>query len=86
MDKRLVRQVSEELNLPEDVVSTAYQSFWEYIRVTISGFPLKEEITEEEFNKLKVNFNIPSIGKLHCDYNRLVGIKEKYKKKLDDKD
>ena len=38
-------------------------------------------LSEEEFNKLKTNFNIVSLGKLSCTYDRYKRIKlrEKYK-------
>ena len=79
-----VQKVSKELNLDEEVVDAAYKSFYGFIREKISELPLKEELTEEEFNALKTNFNIPSIGKLHCTYERYLGMKEqkKYIEKL----
>jgi hypothetical protein len=64
------KQVAKELNLPEEVVKAAFDSYWEFIRKTISEIPLKTEMTEEEFSKYKTNFNLPSLGKFYCDYNR----------------
>lgn len=72
-------KVSKELNIPEEVVREAYVSYWKYIRQTIQELPLKEDLTEEEFNKLRTNFNIPSIGKLSCTYDRYKAIKDKFK-------
>lgn len=71
--------ISRELDLPLDVVKTAYESHWRFIRETIKSLPLKEDLSEEEFNKLRTNFNIPSIGKLTCTYDRYKGIKKQYK-------
>ena len=48
------------MNLEEEVVDTAYKSFFEFIRETISALPLKEDLTEEQFKELKTNFNIPA--------------------------
>lgn len=42
--------------------------------------PLKEELSEEEFKKLRPNINIPSLGKLACSYDRYVGIKKRNKR------
>lgn len=74
-----VTQVSEELNLPAKVVDRAYRSFWKFIRDTIQELPLKEDISEEEFQQLRTNFNIPSLGKLSCTYDRVRRVKERYK-------
>lgn len=82
----ITKKLSEELNIPEEVVDVAYKSFFEFIREKISELPLKETLSEEDFNKLRTNFNIPSLGKLHCTYERYIGMKErkKYLDKLKD--
>lgn len=79
-------QVANKLNIPVEVVKEAYESYWRYIRCTISELPLKEDLSEDEFNKLRTNFNIPSIGKLACPYDRYKAIEGRYKcvKKLRD--
>jgi hypothetical protein len=43
--------------------------------------PLKEDLTDEEFNELRTNFNIPSLGKLHCTLGRYRAIKNNYEKR-----
>lgn len=77
--KEILKQVSEELNIPYEVVNKVYSSYWKFIRSKIIELPLKENLTKEEFEKLKVNFNLPSLGKLNCTYKRLLGLKEKEK-------
>lgn len=72
-------KVAKELGIEEEVVKKAYLSFWEFIRNTIQELPLKEDLTEEQFKQLRTNFNIPSIGKLSCTYERYLGIKERFK-------
>lgn len=79
--KQIIQQVSNELNIPQEVVKRAYDSFWQFIRTTIVELPLKDDLSEEEFNKLRTNFNVPSLGKLNCTYERMLGIKKKYNKK-----
>lgn len=80
----IVKALSEELNISEEVVDAAYKSFYAFMREVIVDLPLKEDLTEEEFNNLKTNFNLPALGKLHCTYERYLGMKEqkKYIKKL----
>ena len=79
-----INKVAGDLNLEVEVVDEAYKSFYGFIREKISELPLKEELSEEDFNALRTNFNIPSIGKLHCTYERYLGMKEqgKYIKRL----
>lgn len=81
-----IKQVSIELGLPPQVVKEAYESFWTFIRNNIKALPLKEDLSKEEFDKLRTNFNVPSIGKLSCTYDRFIGIKKrlKYLNKLKD--
>lgn len=72
-------KVSEELNIPEEDVKNIYRSFWIFIKNTIKELPLKEDLSDEEFNKLRVNFNIPSVGKLGCSLDRYKRIKKYYR-------
>lgn len=78
--------VANKLELPREVVKEAYESYWKYIRFTISELPLKDDLSEEEFNKLRTNFNVPSLGKLAVTWDRYKAIKDRYKhaKKLRD--
>lgn len=73
-----IKQVSIELGLPPKVVKEAYESYWTFIRNNIKALPLKEDLSKEEFDKLRTNFNIPSIGKLSCTYDRMIGIKKRF--------
>ena len=84
--KEVLDQVANKLNIPVEVVREAYESYWGYIRCTISELPLKEDLSEDEFNKLRTNFNIPSLGKLAVTWDRYKAIKARYKyvKKLRD--
>lgn len=73
----IVDTVSKELNIPSEVVKSAYKSYWEFIRKEIESFPLKGDLNEEEFKKLRTNFNIPSLGKLTLTYDRYIRMKKK---------
>ena len=74
----IINKVSEELNLPRELVETAYKAYWNFIRVTIEELPLKTEISQEKYEKLRTNINIPSLGKLNCTYNRYIGIRNRF--------
>lgn len=73
----IINRVSKELNLPKELIDKTYKAYWNSIRSLITSLPLKEELTEKEFSKLKTNFNIPSLGKLNCTFERYQGIRKR---------
>lgn len=73
----VIYKLASKLNLPSEVVSKAYKAYWLFIRETIQSLPLKEDLNEEGFSKLRTNFNIVNIGKLACTYKRYKGVKER---------
>lgn len=80
--QELLEQVSDELKIPIEVVKEAYLSYWKFIKSKIAELPLDEELSEDQFKELRTNFNVPSIGKLTCTYDRFLRVKQKqqYKK------
>jgi len=72
-NQNVIKEVSIELNIPIEVVNFAYTSYWRFIKNKIKELPLKENLDEKAFSKLKTNFNIPSLGKLNCTYKRFLG-------------
>lgn len=78
--KETIRRLSEELGLKESTITRTYKAYWQFIRQTIVALPLKEEWTEEEFNKLQTNFNLPNLGKLACPYKRWKGVRDRGKR------
>lgn len=76
--QEILKKVAIELNLPVEVVKLAYESHWAFIRETITSLPLKESLNEEEFSKLRTNFNIPSIGKMSVTWKRYLGKKKQW--------
>ena len=74
----IIGKVSSELNLPEELVDKTYKAFWLFIRDTIQALPLKPIQNDEAFSTLRTNVNIPSLGKLNCTYDRVVGMKKRF--------
>lgn len=72
----IIEQVSTKHNLPKEVVLVAYRSYWEFIKQTIQELNFKD-ITEEEFNNMRTNFNIPSIGKLYVTWDKLINVQKR---------
>ena len=77
---KVLDQVSNKLNLPKDFVDKVYKSYWLSIKEHIQSLPLKDTKDETIFNNLKININIPSIGKLYTTQERIQNIKENYSK------
>lgn len=76
--QEIINTVSREVNLPSDIVDKTYKAFFSFIRESIKELPLKEDLSEEDFNKYKTNFNIPSLGKLTCTYDRMCKVKKRF--------
>tara|TARA_R110000850_G_scaffold90138_3_gene192341 strand:- start:12227 stop:12487 length:261 start_codon:yes stop_codon:yes gene_type:complete len=49
-----------EIGLIEKIISSPY----EFIQKTTRNLVFEDNLTKEEFSKIKTNFNIPSLGKL----------------------
>ena len=78
MKKNIILSVSKDLGISPDVIEKVYRAYWLYIKTTIEALPLKEDLTEEEFSKLRTNFNIGSLGKLFVTYKHYVGVKKRF--------
>ena len=74
----IIDKVSQEVAIPFEVVNVAYKSYWKFIKQTIQSLPLKDNFSEEEFAKLRTNFNIPSLGKFTCTFDRMIGVKKRF--------
>lgn len=74
----IIEKVSKELGLPEELVDRTYKAYWLHIKNYIQTLPLKEDISEEDFNKLQTNINVPSLGKFTCTYDRMLGVKKRF--------
>lgn len=77
MYKEIYEKVAQELGIPVEVVKTAYHLYWRFIRDTIESLPLRTNLSEEEFKSLRTHFNIPSLGKLTCTYDRYKGVSKR---------
>lgn len=74
----IISKVSEELGLPKEVVNKTYKAYWLFIKSHIQSLPLKDKLSTEDFKKLSTNFNIPSLGKLNCTYERMLNMQKRY--------
>lgn len=79
--QKIINELSLELGIPKMVILNTYKAYWRYIKDSISKIDFNQINSEQEYNKAKVNFNIPNLGKLGCTYNRLLRIKQQNKYK-----
>ena len=70
---------SHKLGLPSELVGKVYRAYWLAIKQAIQALPLKEDLTEDDFSELRVSINIPSLGKLYSSYDRVQGVKKRFK-------
>lgn len=76
--KEAIKIASTELNIDEKFLDKVYKAYWRSIKEHIESLPLKDNLTEGEFNKLRPCVNVPSIGKFYVTYNRYKKIKKYY--------
>lgn len=65
LNKDLIAKIAEEADLSVEVVEKVYKAYWKYLRTMI------EKINFDEGQPFKYSFNIPSIGKLYTDENKV---------------
>ena len=63
--KTEIKKLSQELDLPEDIITKVYLSFWKSIQKVIEDIPLKNDLSEKDFKQYRTSVNLPSIGKLN---------------------
>lgn len=73
----LAGKIAKEHNLDSEVVYDTYMSYWLFIKRYIGGLKLDENLTEDEFNNIQVNVNIPHIGKFYSTYPRYLNCKKR---------
>jgi hypothetical protein len=71
-----INKVSRELCIDKKIVEAVYKSYWKFIKQNIEALSL-EGLTKEECNTLPTNFNLPHLGKLYMEYDKI----DKYKRK-----
>lgn len=74
----IVSEVAGSTGLSKRMVDKIYKLYWKSVREYIKSLPLKEDLADEEFMKLKPNVNIPSLGKFYVSLDRYKKLKERY--------
>lgn len=66
-----IKDIATKFNLTTKQVEDIYNSWGLFIRRTTANIDFESIQSEEDFKDLKVNFNIPYIGKLFTSYKVL---------------
>lgn len=74
----IITNVAVSLGLEPELVNKTYRAYWKSVREHISSLPLKEDLTDEQFEQLQPNVNIPSIGKLYVTLDRYKRMKKQH--------
>lgn len=82
----IIAEVAESTGLTRHIVDRTYRAYWRTVRSYITSLPLKDDLTDEEFSKLRPNINIPSIGKLYVTLDRYKRMKKVHKEFLKKKE
>ena len=80
-----LRKVARNLSVDQKLVEAVYKSYWYFIKEYISSLPLRD-LTEEEYDSTVSNINLPFLGKLYVDYNKLAKYHKQRKLYRDVKD
>lgn len=73
-----ILKTSHELGFPSEIVGKVYRAYWLALKQVVQALPLKEDLTEENFSKLRTSFNIPSLGKMFVTFDRYQGVKRRF--------
>ena len=75
--EEIVAEVSDYTGISKQVVDRTYKAYWRAVREHITSLELKKDLTDEEFERIRPNVNIPSIGKLYITLGRYHRLKKK---------
>lgn len=75
---KIIKQVSEETGIPQEVCHRAYMSAWKFIREKAQEHKLTVDTPLDEFKKYRLNFNVRGIGKFHLTESDFKGKNKKY--------
>ena len=68
-----------KLGIPSELVGKVYKAYWLAIKQMVQALPLKEELEQKDFSQLRTSINVPSLGKLYSNYDRVQGVKRRFK-------
>lgn len=78
LNKLIYNKVAKQSGLSPRVIEEIHRLNWKFIKDKIEELPLKEDITEEELNKLRLSFHIKGLGTLYTTKELITYLKERH--------
>lgn len=76
-----LKELANKYGLTVSEARDIVRSQFEYVRVVSNALTIEDNLTREEFSKLKTNFTFPALGKLYASHFLYNKIQENKKKK-----
>ena len=80
-DKIKAEELAEKYGIPLEEVKKIIVAPYDFIRKTTSKLEFPDGLSKEEFDKMKTNFMIPALAKMHASYFLYNEIQKKKNKK-----
>ena len=81
-DEIKIKEMANKYGLDNEVVRKMISAPYDFIQKKTKELNFVDDLTREEFDKMKKNFNIPGLGKIYASYFLYNEIQKKKKKKL----
>ena len=79
-DEIKAEEIADKYGIDVEIVMEIIKSPYDFIQKKTKELDFKNDLTREEFDKMKTNFNIPGIGKLYASFYLYNEIQKKKKK------
>tara|TARA_R110000868_G_scaffold311890_2_gene572882 strand:+ start:257 stop:526 length:270 start_codon:yes stop_codon:yes gene_type:complete len=81
-DEIKIKEMANKYSLDAEVVRKMISAPYDFMQKKTKELDFVDDLTREEFDKMKKNFNIPGLGKVYASYFLYNEIQKKKKKKL----
>tara|TARA_R110000822_G_scaffold51650_2_gene134216 strand:- start:1406 stop:1675 length:270 start_codon:yes stop_codon:yes gene_type:complete len=81
-DEIKIKEMANKYSLDAEVVRKMISAPYDFMQKKTKELDFVDDLTREEFDKMKKNFNIPGLGKIYASYFLYNEIQKKKKKKL----
>lgn len=71
---RAIEKVSKELNINPKQVDKIYRAYTRNLITRLSSVPFETIRLKEDFNNIQASINLPSIGKIYCDWEGFLNV------------
>ena len=69
--EEVIAQVAKDLNIPKEVVTVAYRSYFQMVKEVYKNIPFDTINSEEELEQHRISVNMPFLGKFYTNFSRI---------------